>query len=190
MQFVNKLNRITMETKIAVLRGINVGGKRKLPMGDLKSMLMELGYTAVTTYIQSGNVLFKSDTDSTELEGKLEKSIKDKFNYDVPVVVRSVQELGVLINTNPFYTTNSDINKLHLTFLKEQPSAENKKLTESISSEPDKFSVTDKDTFIFCEGKYHQSKLTNNFFEKKLKVGATTRNWKTTLKLYELGEKF
>ncbi|MDT0685079.1 hypothetical protein [Autumnicola psychrophila] len=75
---------------------------------------------------------------------------------------------------------------MHLTFLKEKPAEESIQQTETYDYKPDKFKIQDKEVFIYCEGKYHQSKLTNNFFEKKLKTGATTRNWKTILKLVEL----
>lgn len=175
-----------METKIAILRGINVGGARKILMADLKSLLEALGYTEVSTYIQSGNVFFKaSETAHQKLENAIEKAIKDQYGFDVPVIVRTAKELECAVESNPFYHEETDVNKLHLTFLKAQPEIENKKLTESYSYEPDQFEIIGNDVFIYCENKYHQSKLTNNFFEKKLKVGATTRNWKTVLKLIE-----
>jgi len=77
---------------------------------------------------------------------------------------------------------------LHLTFLSEKPSKEHKEKTESYNYEPDQFVIKGKNVFVYCEGKYHQSKLTNNFFEKKLAVSATTRNWKTVMKLLELSQ--
>ncbi len=78
---------------------------------------------------------------------------------------------------------------MYLTFLKEVPSKENIEKTLTYNYEPDRFVIIDKDVFIYCEGKYYKTKLNNNFFEKKLKVGATTRNWKTILKLLELSDK-
>ncbi len=177
-----------METKIAILRGINVGGKRIILMSDLKSLCAELGLEEVRTYIQSGNIIFKSTVKNSDLETKIEKSIKAKFGFDVPVIIRTSQELETAADKNPFYKPNSDINKLHLTLLKEKPATENIKQTEMYDYKPDKFVIDDKDIFIFCDGQYHQSKLTNNFFEKKLNVGATTRNWKTVLKLIELSK--
>ncbi|SHG22125.1 Uncharacterized conserved protein, DUF1697 family [Salegentibacter echinorum] len=174
-----------MNNKIAILRGINVGGKRKILMADLKQMFQDLGFTDIKTYIQSGNVIFKANAENKELENKIESAIKDKFGFDVPVIVRTSKELIESIGRNPFYKPNADIKNLHLTFLKKEPGKENKQFTETYNYEPDKFIIDEKDVFVFCEGKYHQSKLTNNFFEKKLKVGATTRNWKTILKLVE-----
>ncbi len=177
-----------MTNKIAVLRGINVGGKRRILMADLKLIFRELGCTDVATYIQSGNVIFKSQAESQELENRIAKAITETFGFDVPVIVRTSEELSESATRNPFYKTDTDINKLHLTFLKEKPSEENREHAETYIYEPDKFIIDRKDVFIFCEGKYHKTKLTNNFFEKKLKVGATTRNWKTVMKLIELSK--
>ncbi len=177
-----------MESKVAILRGINVGGKRKILMVDLRTICEKLGFKDVKTYIQSGNVVFKSEKDSAYLEDSLEKTIKKEYGFDVPVIVRSLDELKNSVNNNPFYKANIDISHLYLTFLKTKADDEKIKLVNETKCEPDKFVIINKDIYIYCEGKYHKSKLTNNFYEKKLKVGATTRNWKTVLKLLELSE--
>ncbi len=177
-----------MNKKIAILRGINVGGKRKILMSDLKSLWGKLGLKNVKTYIQSGNIIFDSDKENAELENKLEKAIADKFRFDVPVIVRTAKEFKTSIKNNPFFDENADIKQFHLTFLKEKPKKENIENILTYNYKPDKYKIDNKDVFIYCAGKYHESKLINNFFEKKLKVGATTRNWKTVLKLLELSK--
>ena len=179
-----------MHRRIAILRGINVGGKRKILMADLKLMFEKMNFSNVSTYIQSGNVLFnlKKKVGNSELAQKIEAEIKKEFGFEVPVIVRTSKEIEAAINQNPFYKEGSDVVHLHLTFLNEEPTEENQEKTESYKYEPDKFEIKGKDIFIYCEGKYHQSKLNNNFFEKKLKVNATTRNWKTILKLHELSK--
>ncbi len=177
-----------MNKKVAILRGINVGGNRKILMADLKLLFEELGFSNIITYIQSGNVLFNSNTENELLADQIEQAITANFGFDVPVIVRSAIELKKAIDTNPFYDADADVNKLHLSFLKEKPTAENLQHTVSYNYEPDKFVIDGKEVFIFCENKYHESKLTNLFFEKKLKVGATTRNWKTVLKLMVLAQ--
>jgi len=180
-----------MKKKIAILRGINVGGKKKVLMADLRLLFKELGFSNITTYIQSGNVIFDDTTKLTDLEiaDKVELAISNKYEFTVPVIVRSSTDLVKSVSNNTFYKKDlTDISQLHLTFLKEKPTKENVTQTESYNYEPDKFVIKGKDVFVFCEGKYHQSKLTNNFFEKKLKVAATTRNWKTVLKLVELSK--
>jgi uncharacterized protein (DUF1697 family) len=177
-----------MNRKIAILRGINVGGKRKILMDDLKALCEKLGLENVRTYIQSGNLIFTSETINSELENNLEKAITDKFGFDVPVIVRSSEELQTSIDKNPFFDGDADIDRLHLTFLKEKPTKENEEKTLTYNYAPDKFKIDGRNVFIFCTGKYHKSKLTNAFFEKKLNTGATTRNWKTVLKLYDLSK--
>jgi uncharacterized protein (DUF1697 family) len=179
-----------MNRRIAILRGINVGGKRKILMADLRAMFDKMKFSNVHTYIQSGNVLFdlKEEVDNLELAKNIEKAIKEQFGFDVPVIVRTPKEIEKAINQNPLYKDDTDIGHLHLTFLNEEPLTKNKEKLKSYTYEPDKFELIGKDVFIYCEGKYHQSKLTNNFFETKLKVNATTRNWKTVLKLKGLSD--
>ncbi len=178
-----------MNKKIAILRGINVGGKRKILMNDLKSLCEKLGLEKTETYIQSGNLLFNSEKNNSELEEILKQSIRDTFGFEVPVFVRNSKELETTVSRNPFFDQNADINQLHLTFLKEKPAMENLDKIQFYNDEPDKFKLVETDVFIFCKGKYHESKLSNTFFEKKLNVEATTRNWKTVLKLLELSKK-
>lgn len=177
-----------MNKKIAILRGINVGGKRKLLMADLKTLCEDLGWQEVKTYIQSGNLIFKSSEKNPELEDRLEEAIASKFGYEVPVIVRDSEEVQKFNARNPFYNAEADISKLHLSFLKEKPSEENIMEIKQYDFEPDRFTVDQKEVFIYCEGKYHRTKISNNFLEKKLQVGATTRNWKTILKLIELSK--
>ena len=91
--------------------------------------------------------------------------------------------------SNPFTKAEEyDINRLHLTFLKEIPESDKIEKFNLLGFSPDKFELKGKDLFINCEGKYHKSKLSNNFIEKKLETTGTTRNWKTVLKLIELSD--
>ena len=173
---------------IAILRGINVGGKRKILMADLKVLFAGLGFRNISTYIQSGNVLFESDEALDELSfaEKIEAAILEQYGFEVPVMVFSGEYLKSAIAVNPYVDGSEDITKLHCTFLKEEPDSDNLKKIDSVDSGDDRCTIIGKCAFICCEGKYHQSKLSNTFFEKKLKVAATTRNWKTVLKLVEL----
>ena len=168
-----------------------MGGKRKILMQNLKLLFVELGFQNVSTYIQSGNVFFDSDKKLSDIETakKIEQAIFEKFGFEVPVIVRSGKELENAIESNPFYQSKeAEINSLYLTFLKEVPIQEYITRVELDNYEPDKFEIEENHVFVFCEGKYNQTKLNNNFFEKKLKTQATTRNWKTVLKLLELSE--
>jgi len=174
---------------ISILRGINVGGNRKILMKDLKSLYDGLGFLKVETYIQSGNVVFEADLklSTAELEAKIEQAIIGTFGFDVPVIVRTAGEWAKSIVNNPFWKEkDADIDRLHLTCLKEVPSQELLEKIKLFQFWPDRYEIIGQDVFIFCAAGYGTSKLTNPFFESKLKVPATTRNWKTVMKLYEM----
>ncbi|MCB9230814.1 MAG: DUF1697 domain-containing protein [Bacteroidia bacterium] len=177
-----------MIQSIAILRAINVGGKRKILMADLKEMFVKMGFKDVSTYIQSGNVMFSNPTkeDNIALGDRLEKAILERFKLDVPVIVRTKEEWQLAARENPFLQgENTDIERLHLTFLKEIPTQERLDKIKEFDFSPDKFSIIGTHAYVFCSGKYSDSKLSNQFFESKLKVSATTRNWKTVEKLAE-----
>ena len=173
---------------IAILRGINVGGNRKVPMAELKAACQKASFQNVRTYIQSGNVIFDAEEqEPSGLEVKIQEIIAETFGFDVPVIVRSVEEWFESINNNPFWKEkDADIDRLHLTFLKDLPTQEKLEKIKTIIFPPDKFEIIGKDVFVFCSAGYSDSKLTNSFFESKLKIPATTRNWKTVMKLNEL----
>lgn len=178
-----------MTKYISILRGINVGGKRKILMADLKALYEQLGFTNITTYIQSGNVLFDVATkeNSKQIGIKISKAIFDKYGFEVPVIIRTIDEIEKAIKNNPFLKNQAvDTANLHLTFLEDIPDISHHQKIIEIEFPADKFQIIGKDVFIACAGKYSDSKLTNAFFESKLKVAATTRNWQTVNKLMEL----
>lgn len=178
-----------MKTFISIIRGINVSGQKKILMIDLKTLYEGLGFTDVVTYIQSGNVIFRTREEITTMEiaGLVERAIFAKYNFNVPVIVRSDEEICGIISINPFLI-NAGINteKLHVTFLKETPASANLDSIKGFASPPDKFAIIGKEVFLYCPDKYGETKLSNTFFEKKLKVSATTRNWKTVEKLHKI----
>jgi|SRR5690606_21225206 len=176
---------------IAILRGINVGGHRKILMKDLRDLFVGLGYTDVITYIQSGNVIFEGSVDENPLDSarRIESAIDEKFGYDVPVIVVSAAELNQAIAANSYYQSKpEDIAKFHLTFLSETPAQNKVELIKDIDFFPDQFEIEGRSVYLSLggDGKYHKTKLNNQFFEKKLSIKATTRNWKTVLKLAEM----
>ncbi len=178
-----------MTKKIALLRGINVGGKRKVLMKDLKALFEKLGYTDVVTYIQSGNVIFDSNSSlgTIQIASKIEKAIFKTYNFEVPVVVITANDIKQAVESNPFLNNEAvSNNQLHLTFLQGIPNSEYLVKIASYPTGSDQFIIKNRVIYLCCQDKYHKSKLSNNFFETKLKVSATTRNWKTVLKLLEL----
>lgn len=174
---------------IALLRGINVGGHRKVLMADLRKLLDALGYKNVRSYLQSGNVIFDTaqEQDENTLAQEIETSISKAYHFDVPVMVCTKEEWRDIVEQNPYYQEEADdISRLHLTLLDSVPSEENMDQLNLIECAPDSFTHINKSIYLYCERPYHQTKLSHHRIEKTLKVKATTRNWKTTLKVLEL----
>jgi uncharacterized protein (DUF1697 family) len=168
---------------IAILRGINVSGSKKLPMAELRTLLSTLGFTDVQTYIQSGNVVFKAAKQNQEkLGNQIAEAIKKQYDYEVPVLVKTIEQWKVAIANNPF--TESDISKQGITFLATIP----EEIIIEIDSKEDRFQIINSEIYLDCPTGFGRTKLTNNFFERKLKTRATTRNWKTIYKLLDLAE--
>jgi uncharacterized protein (DUF1697 family) len=174
-----------MKTYISILRGINVGGRKKIKMADLKELYESLNLEDVKTYIQSGNVVFQHiELSPLELANQIEKRIKEVYDFEVAVIIRTKEELLKIIENNPF--KNEDINKLYVTFLSESPIKKPIKEIDKIKEESEMFSICDKEIYLFIPNGYGRTKLSNDFFEKKLNLSATTRNWKTVNKLFEI----
>ncbi len=174
-----------METYIAILRGINVSGHNKIPMAALRELLTQRGLLDIQTYIQSGNIVFKAPGEAFKvLNRKIGDAIQEHFGYQVPVMVLKTNELQQAVDDNPL--ADQDTSKLHITFLAEEPS---KDLAAALPPSPnprESFVVEGKVIYVYCPDGYGRTKLNNMFFERKLKVTATTRNWKTCMKLLEL----
>jgi uncharacterized protein (DUF1697 family) len=174
-----------MDTYISLLRGINVSGQKKIPMDELKAIYESLGYHRVTTYIQSGNVVF--DAQGGGLAGRIEQAIEKQYGFEVPVVLRSVDEFADIIEGNPFLKEfDVDSACLHVVFLSESPAAAALDKLASIESGADQYRVAGSEIYLYCPNGYGRTKLSNTVLEKKLAVSATTRNWKTVNQLYRI----
>jgi uncharacterized protein (DUF1697 family) len=180
-----------LTTFISILRGINVGGHNPVKMESLRQLYAELGFSDIQHYIQSGNVIFRSELSNSFL---LEKNIHDKilsmYGWHIPVLVLTVEELKNALDNNPFVNdSKKDSSFMHLTFLSGVPEIEGiQKLQREIYL-PDEFLIKGKTIYLYCPNGYGRTKLTNGFFENKLKRIATTRNLKTSKELLALAEK-
>ncbi|HOW30085.1 MAG TPA: DUF1697 domain-containing protein [Bacteroidales bacterium] len=181
-----------MQTLIAILRGINVGGHKKVPMKELKELIELLGFRDVTTYIQSGNVVFSSPEilPAEFISEKIGMAVGQKFGFDVPVICRTKDEWNETISSNPFIREPEfDTAFLHVTFLEKAPADDVIKSFTRLDFPPEQFFISGKEVFLFCPYGYGNAKLTNTFIESSLGVKATTRNWKTVLALAELADR-
>jgi uncharacterized protein (DUF1697 family) len=177
-----------MAILLSILRGINVSGQKMIKMDALKKMYESVGFTNVRTYIQSGNVVFESKTQKN-LATLIEQKIKETFGFDVPVIIRTQKEMQEIVEQNPFLKDkNIERDRLYVTFLAEIPLTENITKIAAYDYSPDVFIIKEKEVYLYCPKPkgYGDTKLSNNFFENKLKVKATTRNWRTTNELLRI----
>ena len=177
-----------MQTYISLLRGINVSGQKKIRMTELQSLYESLGLTNVQTYVQSGNVVFDSvEQDATKLTKAIEAQIEATFGFSVPVLIRSADDFYRIIESHPF--KNEEPVRVLVTFLYEYPEQSKRDDLSEYKDKVDQFAIGEQEIFLFCPGGYGKTKLSNTFFEKKLDVVATTRNWKTVNALYAMANK-
>tara|TARA_R110000868_G_scaffold122626_2_gene324999 strand:- start:80 stop:625 length:546 start_codon:yes stop_codon:yes gene_type:complete len=175
-------------TYVAFLRGINVSGKRKVPMAELRAMCERLNLRDVKTYIQSGNIVFKSSIGRTnEVAILLHNEIQKHFDFDVPVIVKTIDGLSQIIEKNPF-VSQEDItaNRIYFVLLNSLPAIELLKNLSEETFENEAYEVVDNCLYLKCALGYGKAKLNNNLIERKLKVIATTRNYRTMDKLQEM----
>lgn len=178
---------------IALLRGINVGGKNMIKMADLKHTFEALSLGRVQTYIQSGNVLFESDEEEKTLRNRIEREIEAVFGFSVTVVLRTAAELKQVIGNCPFSKEAvaeaealSKVESLYVSFLIEEPSQERIERLNAYRSENDECRIIGREVYLLFRNSIRNSKLANNL--EKLNVPATVRNWKTINKLAVLAE--
>ncbi|WML32997.1 DUF1697 domain-containing protein [Clostridium sp. OS1-26] len=182
-----------MTIYIALLRGINVGGKNIIKMADLKQMFEAMGFCEVKTYIQSGNVLFKSDEDEELLRKKIEHEIEVTFGFSVVVILRTAAELEQIIENCPFSEdaileaeSSAEGESLYVALLPHTPSQEKIEHLMAYKSENEECQIKGREVFLLFRHSIRKSKLANNLH--KLDVPATVRNWKTIKKLVVLAK--
>lgn len=180
-----------MDTYIALLRGINVSGQKKIKMVALKAVFENLGFTSITTYIQSGNVVFQSTLDDVkDIKETIHKGIETNFGHDVPVLVLKTNTLFGIVKNNPFDERikkgEIEEKKMYFTLLFSKPDSTNTRVLEEVLKGDEEFVITENAVYFFAANGYGKTKLSNNFFEKKLQCNATTRNLKTIVNLLEL----
>lgn len=172
---------------VAFLRGINVGGKNKLPMATLAAMFSAEGAREVATFIQSGNVVFAAPKKlADEMGARIERRIGKEVGLRVPVVLRSADELAGVAANNPFLRAGCDEDQLHVMFLAARPTAAQARALDPARSPGDEFALVGRDLYLRLPNGVARTKLTNAYFDKALATVATARNWRTVLKLIEL----
>ncbi len=165
-----------------------MGGRNRLPMADLRALVGSLGFEDVTTYLQSGNVVFSGAGSARTAAKKIRDRMVVDVGLDVPVVVRSATELAQVVRSTPYGERGVDPKTLHVTFLASEPGGDGVRRLVDRSDEfgADRFEIIGREIYLHCPGGYGETKLNNSYLERRLGVTATTRNWRTVTALAEL----
>lgn len=182
-----------MVTYVALLRGINVGGKNIIKMAELKQLFQGMGLSSVKTYIQSGNVLFKSDEDAEVLGKKIEDSIEKAFGFPVPVILRTDKELEDIVINCPFSKeqilsaqSTCEGESFYVSLMLKSPLQENLQVLDKYKSENEEYVIKGKEVFLLFRYSIRKSKVASNLH--RLAVPSTVRNWKTINKLVTIAK--
>ena len=171
-----------------LLRGINVSGQKKIKMAEFRSKLEEAGFLDVRTYIQSGNVIVNRDgLTNKQIKKKIEQLIMTEYGYEVVCFVLEIKEIVKLRASVPFdVDVEKLLSRIYVTFLSEKPNQKQIELLQSYDYPGEQYELNDDYIYFYPENGAGRSKMSTNFFEKKLKVSATSRNIRTLDKIIEL----
>jgi uncharacterized protein (DUF1697 family) len=168
-----------------------MAGHNKIKMTDLSALYKKLGFKDAETFIQSGNLIFTNIENEPvkEMTSKIEKAINQKFKYNIPVLIRTEEEMRKIVATNPFLNEkNFDPSKMAVIFLYEEPLTDQIDRVKNIDYPPDKFKIIGREIFIYCPNGFGKTKIYTGFFENKMKVVGTGRNWNTINTLLKIAE--
>ena len=175
---------------IAMLRGINVSGQKIIKMEDLKKAFQAMHFERVTTYIQSGNVVFGAPSAETgELQTRIKSRLLKTFGFDIPVVIRTADELEEVTKRNPFKKIDAAKGEhLYVSFLSDTPAKAAVGELKKVESDVDDIRPSGKEVYILCRKSYAKTIFSNSLIEKKLGVSSTTRNWNSVQKLLSIAK--
>jgi uncharacterized protein (DUF1697 family) len=174
-------------TFIALLRGINVGGRNKVPMADLRELCARLGWGDVQTYIQSGNVVFKTDADPVKAEKALEDAIEERFGFEIPVIIRTGADWTGYIEENPFpKESKEDPRFVHLLLSKSPPDPDAPDRLAERAQDGERVALAGEALWIHYANGAGRSKLTPALLDRFAGSPVTGRNWRTVLKIAEM----
>lgn len=177
-----------MPVYIALLRGINVGPHKRMKMEKLRASCESAGFSDVTTYIQSGNIVFRAaNLRPQALAKKLGECILRDFGFAADVITKTCEEMQAIVESNPLLRARGvDPAKLHVVFLSERPSLAALKKLRALTLSPDQTRDAGKEIYFYFPNGVSGSSLWKHPLDKVLSVSGTMRNWNTVNKLYAM----
>ncbi len=171
-----------MQTYISFLRGVNMTGHNSIKMNDLAALCNDIGFIKPETFIQSGNIIFglEEEKKPEDIASVIETAIKNAFGFDVPAMIRTIPEMKLIVSSNPYLgEADFDPAKMAVIFLHDSLTGSQAEKVANVSYPPDKFEIIRNEIYTFCPNGFGRTKIYTNFFENKMKVTGTARNWKT-----------
>jgi uncharacterized protein (DUF1697 family) len=177
---------VEVSTQFAFLRGVNVGGRNKVPMAALRAMLEGLGFGDVRTLLQSGNAVYTTDRAPERAAREIHEQIEERLGLSIAVLVRTHDELASVVAGDPFAEVATEPARYLVTFLSGQPDPERLRAIDADGSLPDAFAAGERELYVWCPNGVSETPYSYAFWEKQLGLTATARNWNTVTKLLAL----
>jgi uncharacterized protein (DUF1697 family) len=175
-----------MAVHVAMLRGINLGSTRRVPMPGLRALLTEAGYEDVRTYLQSGNIVLRRPANPAEVQGELQTLISERFGFEVPVIVRSRAQLAAVVKANLLGDVADDPKRYQVSFLAKKPPAGLVARVEERAVGSERVVTRGREIYAWHPDGVARSKLWNELAGKGLGITATARNWTTVTTLLDM----
>jgi uncharacterized protein (DUF1697 family) len=173
---------------VLLLRGINLGPNRRVAMPGLRELLSSAGYGEVRTYVQSGNVVLTSDAAAAELEQEAGRLISERFGFDVPVAVRTRDELAEVVQRDPLRVEVTEHKRYQVSFMSGELEAAQITALHELADESERLVVIGREAYAWHPAGVARSKLSNKLAGKSLGVTATARNWTTVTTLLAMAD--
>ena len=173
-----------MTAYVALLRAINLGSRNRVPMAELRAALSDAGHEDVITHLPTGNVVLRSAGGAKKVAESVAGVVRDEFDLEIPVMVRTAAQVEKVASTNPF--GKADRSELHVAFLEAKPTAAAARKLDDLDFDPEEFELRGSEIYLRYPDGLGRSKMSPAIFEKRLGTSATVRTWKVVTKLAEL----
>jgi uncharacterized protein (DUF1697 family) len=177
-----------MGRQVVLLRGINLGPNKRVPMAELRELFTDAGFADVRTYVQSGNVVLTSDVAAAELEQRTERLIAERFGFEVPVVSRTRDELARVVERNPLRDVAEDPKRYQVSFLSAELADDVVERLAAAAAPSERFVADGRELYAWHPAGVARSKLWTQLAGAGLGVKATARNWRTVETLLEMAD--
>jgi uncharacterized protein (DUF1697 family) len=177
-----------IQSFVCLIRGVNVGGNKMLKMDALRTLCESIGLAGAKTYLNSGNIVFRSSIDRALIAKKIEEGIRKVTGFEAKVILRTADELRTVINATPFKTGQRNPKAVLVAFLSGEIGNEGRVLLMKLKMDTEELHFGERELYLHFPAGIADSKLSNALTEKKLGVNVTARNWNSVNALLEMAD--